>query len=261
MIEFWFAIRARAYYREVEAEADLKITALTKYNIATKSTLVILKYRSFNDLPDRLKREQVKKLREFVEQRSTAMVASNPFAISLLLFNSSVQWYRRAARDPRDAVRLEEEKAHENAMKGEDEREDIDLRRLHLTIRSLDQDKVQLSFILGVIARLRKQQDMFYTIVYNQLDPMHRDGLYLRVDEEFDRLENQIKYFRSSIEDVSNRAERLLNLVRLSSFSPFLVQKNVVMLIYSRSSSVFRPRKTLGGVKELGCSRCTTVRL
>ena len=213
LVEFWFAIRARAYYREVEAEADLKITALTKYNIATHSTLVILKYRSFNDLPDRLKREQVKKLREFVDQTSTAMVASNPFAISLLLFNSSVQWYRRAARDPRDAVRLEEEKAHENAMKGEDEREEIDLRQLHLTIRSLDQDKVQLSFILGVIARLRKQQDIFYSIVYKQPDPVQRDGLYLRVDEEFDRLENQIKYFRSSIEDVSNRAERLLNLV------------------------------------------------
>ena len=218
--EFWYAIRARAYYREVGEEADLKITAITKYDVANQSTLVILKYRAFNDLPDRLKREQVRKLQEFVEQTSTAAVASNPFAIPLLLFNSSVQWYRRAARDPRDAVRLEEEKAHDNAMKSEDEREDIDLRRLHLTIRSLDQDKVQLSFILGVISRLRKQHDLFYTMVRKVPDPIERDGLFLRVDEEFDRLENQIKYFRSSIEDVSNRAQRLLNLVSASPALP-----------------------------------------
>ncbi|PSN67407.1 hypothetical protein BS50DRAFT_494021 [Corynespora cassiicola Philippines] len=211
--EFWYAIRARAYYRVVDKDADLKMTIVTKYNVATNTTVVILKYRSFNDLPCRLKQELIEKVEELVQQPSTRFIASNPFAISLLHFNSTAQWYRRAARDPRDSVRIEEEKAHEQAREKKNEVNAINVRRLHLTMRNLDQDKVQLTFILGVIDRLRKQHDLFYRLVRRQRTLEDRDWLFLRVDEEFDRLENQIIYFRSSIEDVSNRAQRLLDLL------------------------------------------------
>lgn len=80
-------------------------------------------------------------------------------------------------------------------------------------MRNLDQDKLQLTFILGVIDRLRKQHDLFYRVVRKSHSPDDRDWLFSRVDEEFDRLENQLTYFRSSIEDVSHRAQRLLDLV------------------------------------------------
>ncbi|PVH94309.1 hypothetical protein DM02DRAFT_693534 [Periconia macrospinosa] len=198
--EFWYAIRARAYYREVDKDADLKMTIITKYDVASDTTIVLLKYRSFNDLTSKLKRELISKVHELVMQPTTESIASNPFAITLLHFNSTAQWYRRAARDPRDRVRSEEEKAHDQAKGNKNEINAINVRRLHLTMRNLDQDKLQLTFILGVIGRLLSM-------------PEDRDWLYLRVDEEFDRLENQITYFRSSIEDVSNRAQRLLDLL------------------------------------------------
>ena len=83
-------------------------------------------------------------------------------------------------------------------------------------MRNLDQDKLQLTFILGVIARLRGRHEVFYRLVKKVPNPDERDWLYQRVDEEFDKLENQLIYFRSSIEDVSNRAQRLLDLVRLT---------------------------------------------
>ncbi|KAF2189219.1 hypothetical protein K469DRAFT_683656 [Zopfia rhizophila CBS 207.26] len=211
--EFWYAIRARAYYREVDQDADLKMTIVTKYDVASDTTVVLLKYRSFNDLPCRLKRELISKVHELVMQPTTESIVSNPFAITLFHFNSTAQWYRRAARDPRDSVRNEEEKAHDQAKGNKNEVNAINVRRLHLTMRNLDQDKLQLTFILGVIDRLRKQHDLFYKLVERVPVPEDRDWLYLRVDEEFDRLENQITYFRSSIEDVSNRAQRLLDLL------------------------------------------------
>ena len=212
-LEFWYAIRARAYFREVDKDADLKMTIVTKYNVVTKSTVVLLKYRSFNDLPCKLKWELISKLKELVMEPSTQGVAESPFAISLLHFNSTAQWYRRAARDPRDSVRNEEEKAHDGSHDKKTDISAINIRRLHLTMRNLDQDKLQLTFILGVIDRLRKQHDLFYRVIKKTPNPDDRDWLYLRVDEEFDRLENQLTYFRSSIEDVSNRAQRLLDLV------------------------------------------------
>ncbi|KAF2177528.1 hypothetical protein K469DRAFT_807439 [Zopfia rhizophila CBS 207.26] len=91
--ESWYAIRARAYYREVEKDADLKIT------------IVMNEYRNLNYLPCKLKRETT----------CTSSIRNNPFAISLLHFNSTAKWYWRAARDPRDSVRIEEEKAHDQS--------------------------------------------------------------------------------------------------------------------------------------------------
>jgi hypothetical protein len=211
--EFWYAIRARAYFREVDKDADLKMTVVTKYNVASNTTVVLLKYRSFNDLPCKLKCELISKLRELVMEPSTQEVAKSPFAVSLLHFNSTAQWYRRAARDPRDSVRQEEEKAHDMSKEKKNEVDAINVRRLHLTMRNLDQDRLQLTFILGVIDRLRKQHDLFYRLVRKTPNPDDRDWLYLRVEEEFDRLDNQLTYFRSSIEDVANRAQRLLDLV------------------------------------------------
>ena len=141
------------------------MTVVTKYDVATKSTVVLLKYRSFNDLPTKLKCDLISKLKELVCQRNTALIAHNPFAVSLLHFNCTAQWYRRAARDPRDSVRHEEEKAHDISKKKKNEVEAINVRRLHLTMRNLDQDKLQLTQIIGTISSLRKQHESFYRFV------------------------------------------------------------------------------------------------
>lgn len=244
MPEFWYAIRARAYFREVDKDADLKITIVTKYNVATGSTVVLLKYRSFNDLPCKLKRELISKLCELVMEPSTQIIAKDPFAISLLHFNSTAQWYRRAARDPRDSVRMEEEKAHDVSKDKKNEVNAINVRRLHLTMRNLDQDKLQLTFILGVIDRLRKQHELFYRLVKKSASLDTRESLYLRVDEEFNRLENHVMYLRSSIEDVSKRAQRLLDLV--SSILLF----EYAYRFPSHSYSIFPLSKMLAGVRK-----------
>lgn len=189
------------------------MTIVTKYDVATESTVVLLKYRSFNDLPTKLKCDLISKLRELVDQPSTAQIAHNPFAVSLLHFNCTAQWYRRAARDPRDSVRHEEEKAHDESKNEKNEVEAINVRRLHLTMRNLDQDKLQLTQIIGTINSLRKQHESFYRFVRKKPVPEERDWLYLRVEEEFDRLDDQLHYLRASIEDVCARAQRLLDLV------------------------------------------------
>lgn len=193
------------------------MTIVTKYDVATRSTVVILKYRSFNDLPIKLKCDLLEKLKELIQQESTASIAHNPFAVSLLHFNCTTQWYRRAARDPRDSVRHEEEKAHEIHKKGMSEVEAINVRRLHFTMRNLDQDKLQLTQIIGTIKSLRKHHESFYKFVKKVPAPEDRDWLYLRVEEEFDRLDDQLHYIRANIEDVSGRAQRLLGLVSASN--------------------------------------------
>ncbi|EZF22454.1 hypothetical protein H112_04656 [Trichophyton rubrum D6] len=207
--DFWYAIRARAYIRAVDKEADLKMTIVTHYDVKSQSSVILLKHRSFNDLPKALKDELHDKLVDFILNPSTAALAGNPFALHLLHFNSTIQYYRRAARDPRDSVRKEEIKAHG----GSSGLEEINIQRLHLTLTSLDQDKLQLNFILGVLARLRKQHDQFYRMVKGAPDVDSRDWLYTRVEEEYDRFENQITYFKTSIEDVAARAQRLLDLL------------------------------------------------
>lgn len=188
------------------------MTVVTKYDVANKSTVVLLKYRSFNDLPNKLKHEIFLKLCELVLQPDTKVIAGNPFAVTLLHFNCTAQWYRRAARDPRDSVRNEEEKAHVLSNSG-NEVDAINVRRLHLTMRNLDQDRLQLTFILGVIKSLRNQHDLFYRLTKKSHILESRDSLYHRVEEKFDYFTDQFAYLRGSIEDVSNRAQRLLDLV------------------------------------------------
>jgi len=173
----------------------------------------LLKYRSFNNLPTKLKCDLISRLKELVCQRSTARIAHSPFAVSLLHFNCTAQWYRRAAREPRDSVRREEEKAHNISKNKKNEVEAINVRRLHLTMRNLDQDKLQLTQIIGTIRSLRKQHESFYRFVKKIPAPEDRDWLYLRVEEELDRLDDQLHYQRASIEDVCGRAQRLLDLV------------------------------------------------
>ncbi|PYH81145.1 hypothetical protein BO82DRAFT_336719 [Aspergillus uvarum CBS 121591] len=207
--EFWYAIRARAYVRRLGKEADLKMTIVTRYDARSQSTLVLLKYRSFNDLPQRLHEELVENLQAFVREPTTAALVKNPFITSVMHFNPTIQYFRRAAREPRDTIRDEEARVHG----GMDEFARIDLHKLHLTLTSLDQDKIQMSFILGVIARLRIQHETFQTLVEGKASVPERDWLYFRMEEEFDRFENQIAYFKSSVEDVARRVERLLELL------------------------------------------------
>ncbi|KAL2845424.1 hypothetical protein BJY01DRAFT_234943 [Aspergillus pseudoustus] len=207
--EFWYAIRARAYVQKLDEEADLKMTIVTRYDAKTDTTLALLKYRSFNDLPQRLHEELVGNLETFVRAHNTASLAKNPFILSIIHFNPTIQYYRRAAREPRDTTRDEEKRVH--SVTGEYAR--INLHKLHLTLKSLDQDKIQMSFILGVIARLRKQHEIFQALVKGIPNANERDWLYFRVEEEFDRFENQMAYFKSSVEDVARRVERLLDLL------------------------------------------------
>ena len=191
------------------------MTVVSKYDVATESTVVLLKYRSYNDLPTKLECELISKLKELVCQPTTALIAHNPFAVSLLHFNCTAQWYRRAARDPRDSVRHEEDKAHDKSENKKKEVEAINVRRLHLTMRNLDQDKLQLTQIIGTISSLRKQHESFYRFVKKTPAPEDRDRTYLRVEEELDRLDDQLHYLRASIEDVCGRAQRLLDLVSI----------------------------------------------
>ncbi|KAI9376641.1 hypothetical protein BJX61DRAFT_152413 [Aspergillus egyptiacus] len=207
--EFWYAIRARAYVQKLGDEADLKMTIVTRYDAKTDTTVALLKYRSYNDLPQRLHEELVDNLEAFVRQPNAASLVRNPFILSIIHFNPTIQYYRRAAREPRDTTRDEERRVHGST--GEFAR--IDLPKLHLTLTSLDQDKIQMNFILGVISRLRKQHELFQTIVKGKSNAHERDWLYFRVEEEFDRFENQMTYFKSSVEDVARRVERLLDLL------------------------------------------------
>lgn len=221
------------------------MTIVTKYDVATESTVVLLKYRSFNDLPIKLKCDLISKLKELVDQPSTEQIAHNPFAVSLLHFNCTAQWYRRAARDPRDSVRHEEEKAHDIAKneKKKNEVEAINVRRLHLTMRNLDQDKLQLTQIIGTIKSLRKQHESFYRLVKKNPAPEERDWLYLRVEEEYDRLDDQLHYLRASIEDVCGRAQRLLDLVSaLYKFNDKLI--NVLVIQSLRTAECALERKS-----------------
>ena len=210
--EFWYAIRARAFFDHLEKDGDLKITMYIQYNPAARTTAVIIKLRSFNNLVDSLKDELLLKLSHFVKQKTTQAVASDPLFVTLMYIQATAQWYRRAARGPRDTVRKEEEKAH--VMKKAEGEESKIIRRLHFTMRNLDQDKLQLKFITDVIRHLLAEHDRFYTLVRGDKTLYDRDLVFSRVDEELRRLENHIVYQVSLIEDVATRAERLLSLVR-----------------------------------------------
>lgn len=203
------------------------MTIVTRYDAKTDTTLALLKYRSFNDLPQRLHEELVENLETFVRTPNTASLARNPFILSIIHFNPTIQYYRRAARDPRDTVRVEERRVLDTTG-GYSE---TDLPKLYLTLTSLDQDKIQMNFILGVIARLRKQHEIFQSMVRGKLDVHDRDSLYFRVEEEFDRFENQMTYFKSSVEDVARRVERLLDLVSCFMVSTSDTVTEIVIII------------------------------
>lgn len=182
------------------------MTVITRYDVKTAKTVVILKYRSYNDLPSSLQAELVKKLEELVSHVGTKDLVGNPFTLALFHFTSTIQYYRRGARDPRDVIRKQEEKAHSNSQ-------EVDLREVHLLLGSLDQDKVQLDFILELIHRLREQHDYFYRRIKKMPDPDNRDWLYYHVKEDLDRFESHLTYLRNSVQDVAGKAQRLLDLV------------------------------------------------
>ncbi|KAH8594396.1 hypothetical protein B0O99DRAFT_652681 [Bisporella sp. PMI_857] len=247
-IQFWYAIRARAFipYSAVAHESDLKITIITRYDVKARKTFVLLKYRSFNDLADVLKQELVEKLEEFIYAPSTKSTIADPFIPSILHFSSTIQYYRRAAREPRDGIRREERKAHNPATLHE-----IDLQRVHLNLASLDQDKIQLTFILGVITRLQRQHDEFYRLVMKQPNLEDRPWLWTRVEEEYDRFTNHISYCRDSVVDVAARADRLMNLTfnlnaRLTSQQA--VSENVSMQVIAIITMLFLPGTFVMGV-------------
>lgn len=187
-----------------------------QYDIQSQTTTVIIKLRSFNNLVDSLKDELLLKLYQFVQQKTTQAIASDPLAVTIMYIQATAQWYRRAARGPRDTVRKEEEKAHV-VRTGRGEESQI-IRRLHFTMRNLDQDKLQLKFIIDTIRHLLAEHDRFYTLIKNNKGLDDRDWVFSRVDEELRRLVNHIVYQVSLIEDVASRAERLLSLVRLAPF-------------------------------------------
>ena len=184
--------------------------------MATESTVVLLKYRSFNDLPTKLKSELISELKELVSQRNTELIAHNPFSMSFLHLRCTAKWYRQAAIDSRDTVRWEEDRIYAFSVNEKDRIEAINLPRLHFTLRDLDQDKLQLTQIIGTISSLRKQHESFYRFAKKTPTPEDRDWLYLRVEEELDRLDVLIHYLRDSTQDVIGRAQRLLDLVSTS---------------------------------------------
>lgn len=110
ILEFWYAIRARSYFPIIKGgrEGDLKITTVTRYDVRSGSTLILLKYRSFNDLTKRLKRELTQKLKDFVQDLRTASLTIDPFALPLRHFNAAIQYFRHAARLPGDTIRQQE---------------------------------------------------------------------------------------------------------------------------------------------------------
>lgn len=218
ILEFWYAIRARSFFPIIKGgkEGDLKMTIVTRYDVKTGSTLILLKYRSFNDLTERLKRELTQKLKLFVQDPKTASLTIDPFALPLWHFHVTIQYFRRAARLPRDIIREQEVKAHDSF----DELTGMSLQTLHLALGSLDQDKMQMAFLIDTIRRLRVQHELFYRLVRDESNPDRRAWVYHRVREELDRYECQLEYFKSSAADVAGKGQRLLDLVSRTLGAP-----------------------------------------
>jgi len=225
-----------------------------QYNIIAQTTTVIIKLRSFNNLVDSLKDELLLKLSNFVKQKTTQAIASDPLAVTIMYIQATAQWYRRAARGPRDTVRKEEEKAHVG-RKGEGKEAKI-IRRLHFTMRNLDQDKLQLKFIIDIIRHLLSEHDRFYTIIKNSKSLDNRDWVFSKVDEELRRLDNHISYQVALIGDVANRADRLLSLVSAYHLCGSRASANCVYCRYSTS-----PRRiTHAGTRGWHAKQCARTR-
>lgn len=253
--EFWYAIRARLYVQKLGKEADLKMTIVTRHCLRTRTTVYLLKYRSFNDLPGLLHDELVQNLEAFVRSSHAQELVQNPFVLSTLHFGPTIQYYRRAAREPRDSIRDVEQRVHG----GSEEVERVDLRKLHLTLGSLDQDRIQMSFILEVIGRLRRHHDQSQSIIRARYGGRPgKNWVGCRVEEELDRFENQMQYFRSSNEDVARRVERLVELLfnmsaRISSQSTmqmtrYAMQESASVGTISIVTMVFLPGTFIAGI-------------
>jgi hypothetical protein len=254
--EFWYAIRARVYLQKLGKEADLKMTIVTRHCLRTRTTVYLLKYRSFNDLPGLLQDELVQNLEAFVRSPRAQELVQNPFVLSTLHFGPTIQYYRRAAREPRDSIRDEEKRVHG----GSNEVERVSLQKLHLTLGSLDQDRIQMSFILEVIGRLQRHHEQFQSIVRARDGGKEARGrgVCCRVVEELDRFENQMQYFRSSNEDVARRIERLVELLfnmstRISSQSTmqmtrYAMQESASVGTISVVTMIFLPGTFIAGI-------------
>ncbi|CAJ2514201.1 Uu.00g023200.m01.CDS01 [Anthostomella pinea] len=95
----------------------------------------------------------------------TQILARDPIAVSLWHFNVTIQYYSRAARIPRVTVRAQEQKAHEDVNH-------MELRLLQFALDSLNQDQIQMSFLLDTISRIRTQHRLLYSLL-KDADP-HR---------------------------------------------------------------------------------------
>ena len=94
------------------SKADLKVIVVTRCHFETRSTFVLLKYRSFNDLANLLKREYLQFLREFFMYPSATELSRDPFVLGVLHMFPLTQYMLRAARQPRDIVGTEAKKVH-----------------------------------------------------------------------------------------------------------------------------------------------------
>lgn len=189
-------------------EADLKVTIVTRYHFPTQTVFALVKYRSFSDLANGLKQELFRGLDSFIHHPSTSETVADPFVIGTLHFFLIIQYYRRAARGPRDVIRDEERKVHDLVRSKE-----LDIRRLHLTLTSLDQDNIQLTFILGLVDRLKREHNDFSENLRRRLGSKYSDALGLEVKHELEKLQNYVRYFRDLIKDVAHKTERIMNLV------------------------------------------------
>ncbi|KAK8243412.1 hypothetical protein HDK90DRAFT_409253 [Phyllosticta capitalensis] len=212
-LEFWYAIRARAFIRPRMTKADLRMTVVTHFNTQTGKSLVLLKYRSLNVLPVKLQVEVTDKLKEIATHPDTSSLADNPFTLTLFHIKSTTQFYGNAARVLRHSInRLQRVLVHDNP-------EGINPRALHLTVANIDKDSIQLQSIIAIISRLRKHHDLFYRLVKDSRDPDGRDNLYFRVEGELDLLEDQVSHIKRSMEDIKRRGERLIDLKNAMSTS------------------------------------------
>jgi hypothetical protein len=185
------------------------MTVVVRYHTQSASTFMLLKYRSTNSLPLERQNELVDRLITLMEHSSTSKLASDPFALFLFHFTFMIECYSETARGPRNDVRREEKK-----MRGNQKTlPDLNLGALHLTLWGLDQDQLEMAFILDLVTKLRKLHDVFYRVIKDQPDPFKRHWLYVRVEEELDWFENQTTYLKSSAEAVASRAQRLIDLV------------------------------------------------
>lgn len=211
--DFWYAIRARWYVQAIGKEADLKISVVTHYDTQTGSTFVLLKYRSYNDLPQLLFKKLKSKLIAFVKDEGSTGTALNPIALCLFHFGLVIQEYRRGARDPRDTIRNQEDNVHKK-RKTTQQDGIVDLKTLHRTLGSLDQNIVQLDFILDLITRLRRLNRNLHPIMKGMGTEAERHRLNDRVEHRLERYECHVTYIRNGQREVASKAERLIHLVR-----------------------------------------------